>query len=157
MQITRAADYAVRLMLHLAATPDGKRASRRELARASDAPLAFVAKLLQRLSSAGLVRPQPGRGGGFVLARGRETISMLHIVAAIDGDLCMNRCLPPLNDCHRLGWCPAHTVWGDAQQAVGKVLASATLDLLAARMIAARAAAAAATPINAVPLVRIQA
>ncbi len=132
MHLTRAADYAVRLMLHLASVPDDKRVSRHELARGAEVPVAFVAKLLQRLVAAGLVRSHAGRRGGFVLARPRPAISMLDIVRAVEGEVCLNRCLPPMNACHRAVWCPAHVVWAEAQEALHRILQEATLERLTA-------------------------
>ena len=55
MQLTRAADYAVRVMIHLAGLPPETRASRAELAEAAECPEQFLSKVLQSLTRAGLV------------------------------------------------------------------------------------------------------
>ena len=67
MQLTRAADYAVRVMVHLAAVAPGTRASRTELAGAVDCPEQFLSKVLQSLTRAGLVTSHRGNTGGFEL------------------------------------------------------------------------------------------
>jgi Rrf2 family protein len=136
MQVTRASDYAVRVTLHLAGLPPGSRASRAALARAADAPQTFVAKILQQLVDAQIVRSHAGRAGGFELARPPASVSVLDIVTAIEGPLCLNRCLASEDACHLAATCPAHGVWAEAQSAMAGVLAGASLE----RLSAARAA-----------------
>ena len=136
MQLTRAADYAVRVMLHLATLPRGVRASRAQLAKAAEAPPSFVAKILQQLVGAHLVRSHAGRSGGFELALPPAQVSLLDVVTAMEGPVCLNHCLPPIKDCQRSSWCPAHPIWAEAQAALQRVLADASLD----RLLAANAA-----------------
>jgi Rrf2 family protein len=133
MQVTRAADYAVRVTVHLAGLPPGARASRAALARAAEAPQTFVAKILQQLVDAQIVRSHAGRAGGFELARPAADVSVLDIVTAIEGPLCLNRCLSqdPAHGCQLAGRCPTAGVWSDAQNALAGVLSSASLEKLA--------------------------
>jgi len=132
MNLTHGADYGVSVALHLALLPDGRRVSRAELARLAEASPTFVAKILQRLVDAKIVRSRPGAHGGFTLARPRAEISVLDVVTAIDGPLCLNRCLPPTGDCRRADWCPVRPVWSRAQSALTDVLGGTSLAELAA-------------------------
>src|SRR3954454_4672764 len=52
----------------------------------------YLAKHLQQLSKAGLVRSTEGRVGGYELTRGPADITVLEIVQAIDGDRPAFRC-----------------------------------------------------------------
>jgi Rrf2 family protein len=52
----------------------------------------YLAKHLQQLSRAGLVRSTEGRVGGYELTRPAATITVLEIVQAIDGDEPAFRC-----------------------------------------------------------------
>lgn len=131
MQLTRAADYAVRAMIHLATLPTGSRVNIGELARASDAPTHFMSKVLQQLVHGGLVGSRRGENGGFELALPPEQISMLQVVEAIEGRLALNSCLTSDTACQRSEWCAAHKVWADAQSAMIQVLASASMAQLA--------------------------
>ena len=72
MQLTRAADYAVRVMIHLAKLEPGARASRGELAVAAECPEQFLAKVLQSLTHAGLVVSHRGNTGGFEIPASRR-------------------------------------------------------------------------------------
>src|SRR5690349_4734395 len=52
----------------------------------------YLAKHLQQLSRAGLVRSTPGRVGGYELTRPASEISLLEIVQAVDGPEPAFRC-----------------------------------------------------------------
>jgi DNA-binding IscR family transcriptional regulator len=109
MQLTRAADYAVRVMIHLATLTDNERAMLPALADATGAPHSFLSK---------------------VLARGRQA-SVREVIEAIDGPIMLNVCLTHGQSCNRKSWCPAHPVWVKAQRAMLDVLDGATIADLA--------------------------
>ena len=138
MQLTRAADYAIRVMIHLAGLPPGARVSRGDLASAAECPDEFLSKVLQSLTRAGLVTSHRGNTGGFELPRGRRSASVLDVVEAIEGPLRLNLCLSPDHSCARRDWCPGHGVWADAQKALGAVLQAATISALAEKVAAER-------------------
>jgi len=131
MQLTRAADYAVRVMIHLAGLPPGSRASRSDLATEAACPEQFLSKVLQNLTRAGLVISHRGSTGGFELPGPRRSASILEVVEAVEGPIRLNVCLTSDHACTRQGWCPAHPVWADAQKALVAVLQGATIDRLA--------------------------
>jgi len=131
MQLTRAADYAVRVMVHLAAVAPGTRASRTELAAAVDCPEQFLSKVLQSLTRAGLVTSHRGNTGGFELPPSRRTSSVLEIVEAVEGPIRLNICLNSPNECAHQATCPTFPVWNEAQKAMTAVLRCATIDEMA--------------------------
>jgi Rrf2 family protein len=131
MQLTRAADYAVRVMVHLAAVAPGTRASRTELAGVVDCPEQFLSKVLQSLTRAGLVTSHRGNTGGFELPQARRSSSLLEIVEAVEGPIRLNACLNAPGECSHQATCSAYPVWDEAQKAMTAVLRSATIDELA--------------------------
>ena len=133
MQLTRAADYAVRVMVHLATLPEEIRVLLPDLAEATAAPESFLSKVLQALARAHLISSRRGKLGGFaILPRGREA-TMREVIESIDGPICLNLCLNGGKDCERKSWCPAHPVWARAQRAMIDVLMSVTVAAMAAR------------------------
>jgi Rrf2 family protein len=52
----------------------------------------YLAKHLQALARAGLVRPTEGRDGGYLLTREPEEITVLEVVQAVEGDGPAFRC-----------------------------------------------------------------
>src|SRR5579871_1670752 len=115
MQLTRAADYAIRVMIHLAGLPPGTWARQPQLAAAADCPPQFLSKVLQRLARAGLLISHRGNTGGFELAAAHRNASILEVVEAIEGPLRLNACVGSGGSCVRRCWCPAHPVWEQAQ------------------------------------------
>jgi len=131
MQLTRAADYAVRVMIHLATLPAYERALLPALAQATGAPRSFLSKVLQSLCHAGFVASRRGQSGGFeILPRGREA-SLRAVIEAIDGPICLNLCVNHQVNCKRKSFCPAHPVWAKAQKAVMTVLNESSVAELA--------------------------
>jgi Rrf2 family protein len=55
------------------------------LAELHDVSATYLAKQLQALSRAGIVRSTQGRAGGYVLTRAAKDITVLDIVEAVDG------------------------------------------------------------------------
>ena len=132
MQLTRAADYGIRVMVDLAKLPVHERAMLPALAEATGAPESFLSKVLQALARARLISSRRGPSGGFAISpRGRKA-SMREVIEAIDGPICLNVCLISGISCARKVWCPAHPVWMDAQQAMLDVLSKALIAELAA-------------------------
>jgi Rrf2 family protein len=127
MQLTRAADYAVRVMIHLASQPQGAIVSKSVLARQSDAPDSFVSKILQALARAGLIEARRGVDGGFRLLETGLRASLLDVVESIDGPIALNECLSEEGDCLRARSCAAHGVWRQAQEAMLAVLRQAKI------------------------------
>ncbi len=135
MQLTRAADYAVRVMVHLATLPSEKRAFLPALAVVTATPESFLSKVMQALARAGLISSRRGKAGGFsILPRGREA-TMREVIEAIDGPIRLNVCLNGGIDCERKSWCPAHPVWARAQRAMIDVLMSVTVQAMASRVV----------------------
>jgi Rrf2 family protein len=133
MQLTRAADYAVRVMIHLAGLPPSTRVSRSDLSAAAECPEQFLSKVLQHLTRAGLMISHRGNTGGFELETSHRSATLLEVVEAIEGPIKLNVCLTSDHGCNRQGWCPAHSIWAQAQQAMLAVLASANIADLADR------------------------
>jgi Rrf2 family protein len=145
MQLTRAADYAVRVMVYLASLPSHQRVLLHEIAHATAAPESFLSKILQSLARAKLIASRRGHTGGFeILPMGREA-SMREVIEAIDGPLYLNLCLISKRSCARQTWCPAHPVWVQAQQAMLDVLSRAIVSDLVRQGSAPREAASMAS------------
>ncbi len=131
MQLTRAADYATRVMVHLAGLPTETRASRSELAETAQCPEQFLSKVLQSLTKAGLVVSHRGNTGGFELPADKRNSSLLDIIEAVEGPVRLNICLVSDDSCPRQSWCPAHGVWIEAQEALLRVLRQTNISELA--------------------------
>jgi Rrf2 family protein len=131
MRLTRAADYAIRVMIHLATFAPGDRVKRTEIVAASRCPEKLLSKVLQSLTRACLVTSYRGKSGGYELASAGRHASILEIVEALDGPIHLNACTGPEPDCPLQPTCPAHHVWIEAQSALVGVLERAKIENLA--------------------------
>jgi Rrf2 family protein len=105
--ISQTAEYALRAVVFLAERP-GERHTTRTIAESAQIPAGYLAKVMQSLAQAGVVRGQRGLNGGFTLARGPQDISLSEVIEAIDPIRRIREC--PLNlESHSEELCPLHS------------------------------------------------
>ena len=92
MRINKGVEWGVHACTLLAPLGPGKGLSLAHLADYHGVPAAYMAKQMQALSKAGIVRTSRGKTGGYSLARPASAISLWDIKAAIDGTLPAFRC-----------------------------------------------------------------
>jgi Rrf2 family protein len=78
-------EWALHSCLNLTWLPAGEAVPAAKLAAFYELPPAYLNKQLQALARAGIVSSTPGPRGGFQLARGPESITLLDVVVAIEG------------------------------------------------------------------------
>jgi Rrf2 family protein len=133
LELTHRADYAVRAILALAASPGGERLSARRIAESMAIPRRFLPHVMLDLARAGLVDGQKGRSGGYRLARTPASIRLLDVIEAVEGDGRRQMCVLRGGPCGRDGRCAVHDTFLAAQQAMLGQLAAATFADLARR------------------------
>jgi Rrf2 family protein len=90
-------------------------------------PKAFLHKITADLVKAGLVRTIAGSRGGLTLARSAKKITVLNIVEAAEGPICLNSCLLRPQECSHDLICPGHGFWGRIQNVLIAELEATTL------------------------------
>jgi Rrf2 family nitric oxide-sensitive transcriptional repressor len=145
MQLSRAAQFALRTALDLAVHGPGRTV---EIARRRGIPPAAAAKVVQALVRGGVVRTARGAGGGVRLARAPGEISLRDVVESIEGPTAVARCLV-WDDCPCVQPCPVRLALARLQTEMEALLARTTLADLAAdarRLEEARDAASGTEP-----------
>jgi Rrf2 family iron-sulfur cluster assembly transcriptional regulator len=132
MRLTREGDYAVRVMVDLAAHGQDAPVPRAQIQARQDVPAAYLAKIVQSLARAGLVRTRPGAHGGVSLSVDPEGVTLLQVIEAAEGPIELNRCVVGPGGCARDSFCPVHPVWLRTQALVRRELAGVTIAALAA-------------------------
>jgi Rrf2 family protein len=92
MKLTKASEYGILTMLHLAKQPAGQLSDTARIAESQKIPTSFLVKLVPTLVKAGLVRSHRGSNGGLELARPAESITLRHIIEATEGEIAINDC-----------------------------------------------------------------
>jgi Rrf2 family protein len=87
VRISAKADYAVRAMAELAASPPGQPVKAETLAASQQIPRNFLDNILSELRAAGLVRTLRGPEGGSMLGRPAAEITLAAVLRAVEGPL----------------------------------------------------------------------
>lgn len=91
-------------------------------------PKEFVSKVLQILTSSGIVGSRKGKKGGFYLAKKPVEIKLIDIVEAIDGLDIFKSCVLGFPGCSHETPCPVHDKWGKLREEAFKMLSEETLE-----------------------------
>ena len=131
IKLSRMADYAVTLMAVLARTQKSEGGAElhtvSELATKTGLSEATVSQILKKLTRKKLLTSCRGVNGGYSLAMGAETITMAHVVEAMDGPISLTRCLDEENACCYAGTCNTKNSWAQVNTAVRDALNSLSL------------------------------
>ena len=130
MRLSNLADYAVVTMSAAARHCGGARVSSAELAAETGLPAPTVAKLVSKLTAAGLLRSVRGAGGGLQLARPAAAISVADIVEAVEGPIALTACIDG-TDCSVDHDCRVKPHWPLVNDALRGALAGIPLTQLA--------------------------
>jgi Rrf2 family protein len=133
MELTRAADYALRGVLYLSMQTEDRLSIISEIAEEMDIPEGFLARIFQILAKSGIIRSHRGKRGGFSLSRQPEEIFMKDVIEALEGPIHLNKCLSDYGDCVRESLCSLHDVWGEIQKDVISTLETTDFASLASR------------------------
>ena len=129
-------DYASRALLSLALRVDEQGpTSVRDIAERTGLPQPYLEQILLALKGAGLVRSKRGVGGGYVLARPSEEITLGAIVSAVDGPIVVGDFGEPHTNgaCDHEGQCALLAVWSEVGDHMRHHLDSFTLADMVAR------------------------
>lgn len=134
VKVSTRGDYASRALLSLALhTSDGP-TSVRDIAERTGLPQPYLEQILLALKGAGLVRSKRGVGGGYVLARPPEEMTLAQIVSAVDGPIQAGDFGQPHTNgsCDHEGQCVLLAIWHDVGDKMKSLLDDYTLADLAA-------------------------
>lgn len=114
--ISQTAEYALRAVICLAEAGEAPRTTR-ELAEITRVPSGYLAKVLQLLAKAGIIRSQRGLGGGFTLDTAPDTLTVYDVLQAVDPIRRIRTC-PLKIESHQRCLCPLHQKLDDALAAM---------------------------------------
>jgi Rrf2 family iron-sulfur cluster assembly transcriptional regulator len=129
VKVSTRGDYAARALLSLALHSEDRPTSVKEIAERTSLPQPYLEQILLAVKGAGLVQSKRGVGGGYVLARPPEQITLAEIMAAVDGPLIT---LMGEHD-HCEGHCILQEVWVCVSDEMRQILEGFTLAELVKR------------------------
>src|SRR5262245_62028365 len=87
MRISRRGEYGVAAILYLASQPSGKLSLRDEIAGRCGIPRTFLAQILVRLRSKGILGSVRGKRGGYYLKAEPQRLSLADVLEALEGPI----------------------------------------------------------------------
>ncbi|MEZ6045131.1 MAG: Rrf2 family transcriptional regulator [Planctomycetaceae bacterium] len=118
-------EYALRAVVQLAyKSPEP--CTTEQIAEATMVPKAYLSKVLQGLSRAGIVNSQRGIRGGMSLSKSPEELTILEVVNSVDPIQRIQQCPLGLKS-HGGNLCPLHRRMDDSLASVEKTFAATTL------------------------------
>lgn len=123
--LSKTAEYALRAAVCLA--QDGQPIySAQILASITKVPRRYLHKVVQDLVAGGLVKSQPGPGGGYSLAKPATKVTILDVINAVAPIERITHC--PLGLPSHTSLCPLHKQLDDVYASTQNVLGKVTLD-----------------------------
>ena len=125
--------YALRALVYLARA--GERVTADRISTEAHVPRRLLARILARLSHAGLVQSEQGRRGGSRLARPADKITLREAVEAVEGPFGVVRCIMEDRACGECAPCALHEAWEEGQKAILEYLSTQTLEEFVSRTV----------------------
>ena len=127
MLFQHSSELAIQATLFLAQQAPGKLSPVHEIAAHAGVSEAYLAKILQRLASAGMVRSFRGPGKGMELGRAPDAITLASLIEAMQGAKAPDECVLGLGVCSEENPCPLHKDWIPLRTAIRDLLEKTTL------------------------------
>jgi len=127
LRISKMADYGTLIMAYLASHPE-LALNAKEIAEKTQLTVPTVSKLLKSLTRAGLLISLRGAQGGYRLAQDAKTITVVHIIDALDGGTGLTECSHSSGLCSLEQRCALHHNWKFISQTIRNTLNTISLD-----------------------------
>ena len=129
MNLTTKSRYAVTAMLDLAGQKREKPVSLADISRRQEISLSYLEQLFSKLRKNGLVTSIKGPGGGYILARSANKVSVADIVDSVDENVDVTRCSGKGN-CQGGAVCLTHQLWSEFSEEIRNYLSGINLENL---------------------------
>ncbi len=126
LELSSEGRYSLRALLYLAWL--GERVTADRISAETQIPRRLLARILAKLSHAGLVESEQGRGGGSRLARPAREITLRDAAEAAEGPFSITRCIMENRACGQGAPCALHEAWKEGQLAILEYLGGQTLE-----------------------------
>ncbi|MEP7195716.1 MAG: Rrf2 family transcriptional regulator [Saprospiraceae bacterium] len=125
---SKSCEYAIKAMIFVAQKSSAdSRIGIKEIAKGTDSPEHFIAKIMQDLSRRKLVHSVKGPNGGFYMDKADLQTSIADIVKAMDGDKLYTDCVLGLKACSEKNPCPVHFEFKEIKRNLIKMIENNTI------------------------------
>lgn len=129
MRLTTKGRYAVTAMIDLAINQGNGPVTLRSISDNQGISLSYLEQLFSKMRKSNLIVGTRGPGGGYVMAKEVDQISIADIIVAVDEPLDITECAG-LQNCHDGQRCLSHGLWSALSDQLYDFLASIQLGQL---------------------------
>jgi Rrf2 family protein len=105
IKISKQTDYAFQLILELSKLDKNAILSLKKFSIKSNISFLFLQKIAKSLREAGIIKSIKGQGGGYMLNKDIEKISIKEVIEAVDGSCGMVECVKEDSCCGKKDCC----------------------------------------------------
>lgn len=130
MKITKKSEYAIRALIQIALSSGEDVVRARDIAEKENMSVKFLEQVLALLKNQGIVEARRGVGGGYVLNKPAEDVTLAQIIRLVDGPLAPVSCVSEMAyvPCERNEkLCALKSVMSEVRLAIVDVLEKVTL------------------------------
>lgn len=130
MKLSTRGKYGVRAIFEIARQFGGGPLTIREIAERQRISTSYLEQILNRLGRAGILESVRGPGGGYLLARKPEEITIGDVVRVLEGPIALSHCLEPGMEpgCYQADDCVARMVWAKVGATIESALDSISFE-----------------------------
>ena len=137
MRLTTKSRYCARAIFDLAYHSSGVPVQIKDISQRQEIPQRYLEQIFHKLKEAKIVKSVRGPGGGYLLARPPEKITVGDIIQAmrepIDPVFCVDQETDTAKKCSREEECVTRQVWKEAGEKITQYFDSVTIDDLCER------------------------
>jgi len=132
MRITTKGRYALRAMANLALAEDKKPKAIKTIAAEEQISPEFLEQIFFKLKKASIIESVRGPGGGFMITRNPDQITIKDIFIAVEEGLDLTPCTSCNEDdsfeCAKMDTCLVHDVWRNASDHINSYFGGISLE-----------------------------
>ena len=141
--LSKKSKYGLKAVLELAKATDGRPVLVADLAERQGLPKKFLEAILLELKRRGLLQSKKGRGGGYLLARSPEHVTVGQVIRVLEGPLALIPCVSQTSymrceECLDEATCGVRIAMKQVRDATADILDNTTLAGLNARSARSR-------------------
>ena len=130
---SKSCEYGIRASIYVAKQSlKDRKVSQTKIAKSIDSPVAFTAKILQKLTKRNVLRSTKGPNGGFFLdPKDLDDVKLWNVILAIDGDGLLEDRSLGFRKCNAFKPCPLHHSFVKIRAEIRETLEGTSLRFLA--------------------------
>lgn len=127
LRLSTKSQYGVRAMFEIANGYQTGPVTIKEISEKQSVSVAYLEQILNTLRKAEIIKSVKGPGGGYVLNKAPDNISIGAILRELDGPVAITSCLDPTEGCMRIDGCVTHLLWKSLGEKIEAFLDNMTL------------------------------